>query len=408
MAAPIVPSASALVTAAIDGIVSARPSTLASFNNPNSTYLNLPTAWRAQVLLLLARLGDEVKSARLKFATGPALRTLAASEFRTQLPQSPQTAKATVFMTRSGSNAGVIQAGTQFTKSGNANGIPLPIQAATYSLINPVYVAVNQPSAIFSLTANTPGSSGNMPNFIGYSNGGVIGPSTQPAFDPTFVAATNDLLVPLTTAGGGSSGLPDPVVVAAAKAYAVGQYGPTIGGAIAGLLAQQSVRHYAVFPASSRVPYGTIYIADESWADDYTWHNSVSQAIATDWTGFGCRARFGNVQNVQVAVVADFVLKSTSDLNYTAQIDANVRATATSYFDDRPDWYRWRNSSLQGLLTRADSRIKHCSSVSVLNAITGAKLVEPQNAQLTGPLVDTVFHYNLTQQNVTTGYSPPT
>lgn len=408
MADPILPSASSLATAAIDGIVGARPSTLQHFNTPASIYGDLPAMWRAQALLLLARLGDEVKSARLKFAKGDALRTLAASEFRVQLPPQPQTASASVSFFRPNASAGqgIIRTGTSFTKAASTTATPLAIPAATYKTIAPTFVSANQTSMTLQLVATQSGTNANLPLFVGYSNAGLIQPSA-PFFDPTFTQSTSPANIAVATASGGSSGLPDPVLVAACKAYAVGQFGPTQGAVIAGLLQQLSVRHYAVFPASDALPYTTVYVADESWADSSVWHNTVAQNIADNWTGFGCRCRFGQVINVQIAVAATLVLNSTDDLNDTTAIDVNVRSMAESYFNDRPDWYRFRNGSLQQFLSKADPRIRHCSSVTITNVLTGAVVPEPANNFVT-QYQPFVFHWYLTDQNVSTTYLPPT
>jgi hypothetical protein len=399
VADPILTPASALVAAFIDGVVRARPSTLPHFNNPNSVYGALPAMARAQALLLLARVGDEIKSARLKFATGAALRSLAASEFRTQLPPNPQTALASVAMTRTTGAAGVVKQGTPFTKAANANAVPLPISAAAYTTSAPVYVQENQTLATFPLIATAAGVNGNIPVFFGqYLTTGLIVPAGA-LFDTTFVAGA-------AAAAGGSSGLPDPVVVAAAKAYVVGQFGPTVGAAIAGLLAQQSVRHYAAFPASATLPYGSVYVADESWADAAIWHQQVAQNLASSWQGFGCRMRFGVVSNTQIAMTASFILNSTDDLNDTSDIDVQVRAVAESYFNDRPDWYRFRVSTLQQLLSSADSRIRRCTGVQVTNVVTGDPVAEPAN-NFTTSFSSILTHWWLTDQGVTTSYSPP-
>jgi hypothetical protein len=398
MADPILTPPSALVTAFIDGVVQARPSTLTHFNNPNSVYGALPAMARAQALLLLARLGDETKSARLKFATGAALRSLAASEFRTQLPPNPQTALATVTMTRTTGSSGIVKQGTPFTKAANSSAIPLPITAASYTTTAPVYVQENQTLANFPLIATAAGVNGNLPTFTGYLTTGLIVPA-QSLFDTTFVAGP-------AVAAGGSSGLPDPVVVAAAKAYVVGQFGPTVGAAIAGLLAQQSVRHYAVFPASAALPYGSVYVADESWAACGLWQNQVAQNLSNAWQGFGCRMRFGVVVNTQIAMSASFILNSTDDLNDTSDIDTQVRAVAESYFNDRPDWYRFRVSTLQQLLSSADPRIRRCTSVTVTNVVTGAPVAEPAN-NFTTTFSPILKHMYLTDQGVTTSYAPP-
>jgi hypothetical protein len=399
MAAPILKSASEYVTAYIDAVVAARPSTLVHFNNPNSVYGALPAMARAQVLLLLARLGDEIKSARLKFATGAALRSLAASEFRTQLPPNPQTALASVTMTRTTGSLGIVKQGTSFTKAANSSAIPLPIAAAAYTTSAPVYVQENQTSVTFPLIATAAGVNGNLPIFFGqYLTTGLIVPAGA-LFDTTFVAGA-------AAAAGGSSGLPDPVVVAAAKAYVVGQFGPTVGAAIAGLLAQQSVRHYAVFPASATLPYGSVYVADESWADAGIWHNQVAQNLATAWQGFGCRMRFGLVSNKRIAMTASFILNDTDDLNDTSDIDVQVRTVAESYFNDRPDWYRFRMSTLQQLLSSADSRIRRCTGVVVTDVVTGDPIQEPAN-NFTQEFQSLLTHFYLTDAGVNTSYSPP-
>lgn len=399
MADPILPSAAVFETAAIDAIVAARPSTAVHFNNPASVYRRLPTMWRAQALTLLARLADEVKSARLKTATGDALRSLCASEFRTQLPAAPQTALGGVLLARTGSAQGVVPQGTRFQKVANPNGVPLPIPGAAYTTTAPVYVKSGQLNAYFPLQATAPGATSNFPLFTGYGAQGVIVPS-QPLFDPTFTTTLG------VSAAGGSSGLPDPVLVAASKAYVVGQFGPTQGAAIAGLLAQQSVRHIAAFPASSALPYAGLYVADESWADAPQWHSAVAQVIANAWTGFGCRIRFGTVANLQIAVTASFTLNKTEDLNSTPSIDVGVRATAEAYFNNRPDWYRYRLGALQQALSKADSRIRRCTNVVVTDVLTGQIVQEPPNlfTQVWSP---TVTHYYLTDQNVTTTYYPP-
>lgn len=408
MAKPILPTASSLVTAAIDAIVADRPESLQHFNNPNSNWGNLPAMWRAQALLLLAWLGDSAKSARLKFAKGQALRALCASEFQTQLPPNPQTALGSVTLSRASVSGGqgVIRAGTAFTKVANPTAVPVPISAGTYTTSSTTYVSPSALSVTLALVAKAPGSAANLPVFAGYSNGGLIVPS-RPLFDPTFTWSTDPAQTGTATASGGSDGLPDSALVAAAKAYAVGQYGPTQGALLAGLLRQQSVRRVALFPASQGLPYSQAYVADQSWAQSPPWLNLVSQGIVDAWQGFGCRTRFGLVTNRQIVVAPTIVLNSTDDLNYTDAIDGNVRAAAESYFNDRPDWYRWRTSTLQALLSVADSRIRQCSAVVVSDALTGLPIAETPNTfgviwapQLT--------HMWLTDQNCTSTYLPPT
>ena len=428
MASPILPTASSLVTPAIDEIVALRPESLPHFNLGSGRWADLPAMWRAQILLNLARMSDEVTSRRLRFSVGDALRMLASSEFNTTLPSEPQTALATVFLSRpnpspANAPAGVIKAGTQFRKQAQPDGIPLPatsppgnawplpIASATYVSRSTIYVPEDRgfPGDAFAIpcVATSPGAAANIPSFAGqYATGGntQVQPSA-PLFDPTFSVVD-------CIASGGSSGLPDPVLRAAAAAYVLGQYGPTDGAVIAGCLRQRSVRHMALLGANAQVPYARIYVADESWASGGPpsssarpgWIAQVAQAVSDSWVGFGCRLRWGQVANLSVAVQPTIRLKTTDDLAFTDDIEQSVQAAVQAYFDDRPDWYRWRAANLQTLLSRADSRILYCSGVTVTDTATGASAPEPAN---TFGLTVTPVLTHLDPTTVSTAYLPP-
>lgn len=488
MADPILPTADEMLTAAIDEIVALRPESLKHFNNPNSRWNDLPAIWRAQVLLNLNRLADEVKSARLRFAKGDALRALCASEFNTTLTSAPQTALATINLARpvpsetlvcaapvspgnttisfspaltiaipasttlqwsngsvfctltsqanigatslsvgpmsasipvgtttsyssqAAAPAGVIRKGTQFTKvsrpdgvpvattSPSVNSYPLPVSAAVYTTLQTVYVPQGTLSATVIASAVTAGAAANVPTFSNYSTPTLI-QSAKPLYDPTFAVSSCE-------ASGGSSGLTDPVLVAAARAYAIGQFGPTDGAILAGCLRQQSVRHFAAFRASNTVDYAQVYVADESWGSGALWTSQVAQTVASDWIGFGCRARFGTIVNQQIAVSAAISLRSTDDLNFTDDIDSNVRTSVEAYFNDRSDWYRWRSTTLKAVISKADPRVLKCTSVTVTDAVTGAAVPEPANT-FGLEWSDTLTHYYATDANVTSVYSPP-
>ena len=412
MADPILPTASSLVTPAIDAIVALRAESLYHFNNRSSRWNDLPAIWRAQLLLLLARLGDECQSTRLRFAKGDALRTLCASEFSTTLPSAPQTAIG-VFQTYRSTNgpAGTIQKTTKFSKGAQPNGIalpaatayPLPILAASYTPIQAVYWPAGAGTVPVTCTATQPGVAGNLPVFlnVGYNASQTQIQPAAPLFDPNITVAGP---FPQAAPAGGSSGVTDPVLVAAAKAYYVGQFGPTDGAVVAGLLRQQSIRHTAIFRATASTPYAFGYVADESWACNSYWTGQVTQSFVTNFQGFGCRVRFGGVVNLAVTLAATIQLISTDDLNNTDEIDANVRAAAKAYFDDRPDWYRWHASSLRAALAAADPRILQCSSVTVTDAATGAAVAEPSPITAYTP---TITHYYLSDNSVNATYQPP-
>lgn len=409
MAAPILPTASSLVTKAIDAIVAQRPESLQWFNS-GGRWADLPALWRAQAVVLLDYLASQVLSARLDFAaqvSDAALRALCASEFSTALPITPQTALGTVGLVRpvptSGvAPAGVIPAGTRFTKSGNPNASPLPISAASYTASSTVYVGAGQGTSqaiAVPLTATSAGAGANVPSFAGQYTSTQIALASPLPFDATFTTQS-------AYASGGSSGLPNPVLIAAAKAYAVGQFGPTLGALVAGALQQQSVRHYAVFPGGT-LPYAQAYLADESWASEQQWVSQVAQATADTWLGFGCRTRYGFVVNRQIVCSPTIVLASSDDLNDTSDIDANVRLVAQAYFDDRLDWWRFAVGDLTTVLSGADPRIQQCTGVSITDALTGATIPDTTPLPQQGWL-GTLTHWFLTSANVQSSYLPPT
>lgn len=419
MADPILKPVSSLLTAAIDAIVAARPSTLPHFNTPGSRYNDLVTMWRGQALLLQKRLASEVKARRLATAgdvSFDALRSLCASEFGTSLPVTPQAAFATVTMTRPfvggpGTPSGTIKAGTPFTMQANPNASPLPIQAASYVVARTMYVpGQTLVLGVFTdvltiqvqLVATTGGSGANVPTFANYAVPTSIQPSIA-LYDPNWVVSS-------VTAAGGSSGLTNAALIAASKAFVSGQFGPTLGAAIAGVLQQQSVRHLAIFPASAKLPYAQLYIADESWAYDTGWGSQVLQNIqlaSEPWVGFGCRVRMGGVTNQAILCSPTIVLANSDDLANTDDIDVNVRAAAESYFNDRRDWYVYRNASLQAAISAADPRILQCSAVTVTDAVTGNSVPEQTSVYGQWPYQPTLTHLYLTDANCNAVYQPP-
>jgi len=235
----------------------------------------------------------------------------------------------------------------------------------------------------------------------------LVDTSIQPnagLFDP-------NLTVVDCEASGGSSGLTDPVLVAASRAYAFGQFGPTDGAIAAGVLRQQAARHYAFFRAGT-LPYAQAYVADESWASGTYWTSLVAQSIADEWAGFGCRTRFGLIVNRPIQIAATLQLTTTDALSNTDAIDTNVRAAAKDYFDNRFDWYSWRTGPLQGALSRADPNILTCVSVTVIDSASGAVLSPPANT-FGLSWAPTLTHYYIAASAtsgdtvITTTYIPP-
>lgn len=202
---------------------------------------------------------------------------------------------------------------------------------------------------------------------------------SDPLFDTNFQTTSCE-------ASGGSGGLTDPILVAAARANAIGGYGPNDGALVAGVLSLQSVRFYAFFRANETIAYSQGYVADETWSSGQFWTSLVSQNLITNFLGFGCRVRFGTIVNQLIAVTADIVLKNSNDLANTSDIDSNVSLALRNYFDGLPinsndtgrlDWYSFRLTTLQAVISQADARIQTCTDVTVKDANTGIVIEEP-------------------------------
>lgn len=405
MAAPVIPSVESLLTPAIDAIVAARPETLVPFNT-GGRWTDLIAMWRAELLVALARLSDECRSSRLRTATGDALRSLCASEFQTTLAVDPQTAIGTAYVERSAGPlpGGVLaKKGDIWVKKANPNAIPVPIPAQTYEVTTTVYAPPGggnlDPGLAVPLIATSPGVAANIPNFSPSYTTPQIQPSL-PFFDSNFTVKSVDM-------AGGSSGLTDPVLVAAARAYAKGQFGPTDAALVASILRSQSARHYAVFEASDAVPYDQVYVADESWASSTKWTGQLWQSFSANFQGFGCRARFGQIQNEATGVNATIVLKNSDDLTFTDQIDANVEVAVQSFFDDRLDWYSWSRAALQAAITAADNRILQCISCDPVNLAGGNFIGDVPTSTFGSVWQDYIVHYYLIANNLNTTYLPP-
>jgi len=419
---PIVPTASNLLTPYIDAIVAARPETLQHFNS-GCAWSTLPAMHRAQLLVCLTRLAKEVKASRLRFATGEELRTLCASEFSTVLPPEPQTAIGKVTCSRTWTSgpalpAGVLaKQGDVWTRKADPNASPLPIQAATYEVAKTVYApeygTPGIPQSIdVPLVARAPGVSGNVPSFVGPFTVTLPGPVTTTQLLPipdTTVQPTIPLLEGFTlqnaTAAGGSSGITDAVLIAAAKAYAKGQFGATDDAIVASILRSQAARHLALLPANDAVPYDRVYVADESWASSDRFVQNLHQSFVDNFQGFGCRVFFGPIVNRGIGLQATINLKASDDLTFTDEIETNVRAAAAAYFDGRSDFYLFRYSALQAALSAADPRIEQCTSVSVFDVTNQAPTAEPTNP--TGTVVPALTHWNLLAANVALTFQPP-
>src|SRR5579883_1123557 len=117
MPAPILPSVADPIGRGIDALVRARPNVAAHIDS--GQYGNLFAGWLAQEALLLSRIADEIRAARLPTSEGDALRGLAASEFDTVPVDGPTTAVGTFLLRRDPQlvHPGVIRRGSRFRRA---------------------------------------------------------------------------------------------------------------------------------------------------------------------------------------------------------------------------------------------------------------------------------------------------
>lgn len=492
---PILTPTSQIVATGVTAIQQALPGSQQALQ---TGYMSaVPAIMAAHTDLALARVADEVQSARLRTATGSNLRTLVASEFNLSIQPAPQSAYATILLARwqGAFSPGVIKQGFLFRRQGNPNARPIPTQSMSYAVAQTIYVPAGATSALVQAIATGAGAAGNVPTFsanillpqvsftvpqvgsttsfntfclasvaqflsslpanfvLQFQNSGhfivtsfltVPGNSctitllntgapgnaiqgTNVAADVAWLAdATITPTIPLfdtnftvvhSEAAGGSPGISDVGLRLAARANAVGQYGPTDGALVAGALSQQSVAQYAFFRAGA-LSYAQGYLADISWASSgiglYTgasWVDAIAGAISQSSLGFGCRVRWGQVVNQLTSVSATIYLTTTTALAFTQTIDANVRAAIRSYFDTRRDWYTWRPTGLAAAMRAADPNIQQVKNLVISDAISNVPIPQPTITTLPISWQPTVTHYFIgadpSDNTVTNTYAPP-
>jgi hypothetical protein len=394
---PQIPSPSAIVTPAIDALVSARPRALKYLNAGQGRYTSVVRAWRAQAARLLLRDAAEARASRLSLAEGEALRELAASEFETSLDFTPQTAVGHVTMVRaSGPMAqGTIREGERFFVEANPNARPVPIAAAEYAARAPVYVAASQTTITIPLIAARPGTQANI-----VQRQGVPSTLIQAAsiFDTNFATTS-------CAAAGGTDSTSDDDLRRAARANAQGQFGPTETAIVAEVLVA-GVRHYAYFDywdhnLIGKYAVAVTYVADPSWASSSEWAAQISQAVNDNVLGFGARHAAIALNNRYIKVDATVRLQRTQDLSDTSDVEAAIRKAVRSYFDDRRDFYLWKLSALRAVITSAHPKILVCTAASVSDYFDGSTLNEPALSE------GGILHFYAADNAITPAFLPP-
>lgn len=406
------PTADEILGAGIAALKTLRPRAFALANLRQGRWWHVFAGFRAQIVLALRRQADEAQSTRLPLATGAALLELAADEYETVVDTSATKALGTVTLSRTGTNGGTIRKGTVFRRNEDATQIPI-VRAATYEASADVPVNFGVTSGIpVPIVAQRAGSHANAP-IIGGAVQGSLSVGVADLFDATFTVTGYE-------AAGGADGVDENAVRREAKAFASGQYAPTIDAVTAGALRGTGVRYIAVadvavvqngtpsvpLPGQKNAAFTSVNPADASWSTSAEWRNSIAQAIADTFEGFGCSFRVGTVNNQTIAVAAAVMLRDSKFLAYTRDIDAAIQAALVDYFDNRPDWWTWKPSQIQAVISRADRRVLTCTSAVVSDLRTGAPIATPTKpvAYASGYALT---HYWLTDSAVSTSYSAP-
>lgn len=358
-------------------------------------YADVLRGWEAQAARFRRYLAEECAAARLPSAEGLALLELAGSEFWASIVPDAQTAvgEAFLFRTIGGFPAGSIKKGHRFARTANTNARP-PIAAAQFVASAPVYVAAGQQSVTVPLEAVTPGTDPNALQFVGSSP--PAGTAVDALFDAAFATAG-------VLSAGGSAGMNDPWARLIAAASYCGQFGPANTALIAGAFQVPRVRHTALTLDSDR-GVSRLFVADISWGSSGRLATIVAQNLRDRWLGFGARAEVLPIKNELINVTASVTLKGPQFLDDISDINDSIRLAIKSYFDDRPDFWTFRNRALRGLVSQCDKRILTCSAVAVLDSV-GVTVAEPAST-LSGSATYAT-HFFLTDDAISTTFVVP-
>ena len=365
---PIIPRPADALAPGIERLVALRPGALAFVDA--GRYGNVLAGWRAQLARLIQRLVREIQASRLETATGEALRDLCASEFDTVLPTAPRTSLGDANLIREvDGGPGVIPKGTRFRRGAKSDPL-LPRTEASYVSAQDVVVPQGLFHVPVPIVATRAGAFANTPTGV-TSQGQPFGTTDIQLADTLF---DKGFSVQSATSAGGSDGVTDDVLRAAAQAYAVGRYAPTVGAVLAQALLSGGA-HVAVVEDAS-LARSSVLALDVSWASSPSWRAVLQTAVQGE--GFGLRAVVFDGVNAFVRVKADVTLRREANVTDYSDVTAALTAAATAYFTARPDWYMWRSRSLRSALTRAHRSILACTKATVIDAApTGDPLSEP-------------------------------
>ena len=402
---PQIPRVTDITGAAATALVAARPHTAQHL--ASGRYGDVVAMWKAQITLALRRLADECRAGRVPLATGKPLADLLASEFDAVTDPDPQKAIGSVSLYRNNTSGstwqgGLVRAGTKFSRAADPTKSP-PVRSAQYETVEPVYVgSLNNMQSItipFRVQAVQAGTAAN----IQYHDAVVTIADTL--FDANSAVSAS-------RAAGGSDGVSTAKLRSLALAASLGQYGPTTFALSAGCLLTQGVSHVAVQEYSS-TGYASdcggcrIWIADDSWCWSQTLANAAKQKLNDLYLGFGCKATINEVVNLPVSLAATILLRDKRYVADTVEIADNIRAACLAYFNDRPDWYTFRERAIAAKIVGCDRRILAVPPTVVITNVLSGSAISPPAATLPTNPSNQIYHYDLDATNVGLSFVTP-
>jgi hypothetical protein len=396
MAEDQLPRLSELKTPAIDALVALRPKAAAHIYA--GRWGDLIEGWAAQAALCRNRTAKEILSARLRLASKDSIEALIelAAEFSALIDPAPQKAVGEIFLQRTTSNTnpgttgnfgnfGFIKAGHRFRRPADPDAWP-PRDDATYGCAEPTLVAdedtqapvPNGPSYTHTQTVQVPieaeraGPHANtIVRFGLLTSQALPGQIVDTLFDTRFT------VLRLLAAGGTNGPTPDQLIQYAQAAY-TGQHGPNQQAIVAGAFSYPGVKHVGLV-LNGATAVDKLWIGDESWGGSQRFGKVVSQRIRDSWLAFGGRFDVDYIPNALIAVKATVMLSSPQYADDVSEISDRIRTKVQAYFDNRPDWWTWKELTLQGVIARADRRSLTCTTAIVTDA-AGTSLSEPSGA----------------------------
>jgi hypothetical protein len=270
------------------------------------------------------------------------------------------------------SRPGVVRTGTLFDLVAVPTASP-PVAAVQYRATRDVYVRAGAQETDIPIQATRTGAAANLPAWA----------TSAPVLTITARGTLFDAgLAPTALrAAGGGPGMPDPTLVAAARASWTGSHGPTPAALRAGsLLASGAVKMVLREDPLTGIAY--VYPIDASWAQSARWTSAIEQVLRgtghdDEWLGLGCKESIGAVTNRLVRAEVIVQLRDPRFLADTETITAKIADALRAYFDERRDFWVFRLATIRAVVSGVDRRrVLTCSFAAVRDS-AGLPIAEP-------------------------------